>query len=96
MPKQLGEHGIGKDQMVLEDEALAVLPEPMRSQAASSRGPQPFPVGANDDPTSSLRGRAFTVCVEFEQFARSYRYDAVVRMTDDPTRPYFLLSWRSR
>jgi len=77
-------------------EGLAALPDMIRNRAASSRSPQPFPVGANDDPTSSLRGRAFTVCVEFERFARSFRYDAVVRVTDDPARPYFLLNWRSR
>lgn len=77
-------------------EALAVLPDAIRNLAAASPSPPSFPVGANDDPTASLRGRAFTVCVEFEKFTRSYRYDAVVRVTDDPARPYFLLNWRSR
>jgi general secretion pathway protein K len=77
-------------------EALVLLPDTIRNLVASSGSPQPYPVGANDDPTSSLRGRAFTIRVEFEKFVRSYRYDAVVRVTDDPARPYFLLNWRSR
>lgn len=75
-------------------EALAAMPEMISKQGAGSDRPPPFPIGANEEPTSSLRGRAFMICIEVAKSGQVSRYRAVIRMTDNPVHPYFLLSWK--
>ncbi|MGJ4946246.1 general secretion pathway protein GspK [Bradyrhizobium sp. HKCCYLS1011] len=77
-------------------EALAALPEVIRKPGTASDGPHAFPIGGNDGQSSSLRGRAFTIRIEIEKSGQVSRYQAVVRMTDNPARPYFLLSWKTK
>ncbi|MGY3449876.1 general secretion pathway protein GspK [Bradyrhizobium sp. USDA 4353] len=77
-------------------EALAALPDVIRKQGTSSDAPLPFPISANENPASSLRGRAFTIRIEFTNSGQVFRYRAVIRITDDPVNPYFLLSWKTR
>ncbi|CCE08434.1 putative General secretion pathway protein K [Bradyrhizobium sp. STM 3843] len=75
-------------------EALAALPEVIRKQGTASEAPPAFPIGGNDNQTSSLSGRAFTIRIAIEKSDQVARYQVVVRMTDNPARPYFLLSWK--
>jgi hypothetical protein len=42
----------------------------------------------------SLVGHAFAIRVQFGHVNRGVRYEAVVRLTDNPDQPYFMLSWR--
>ena len=43
-----------------------------------------------------LRGRAFVIRMEFQKRDRIIRYEATVRLTDNPAQPYWLLSWRAK
>ena len=43
-----------------------------------------------------LPGRAFTVATRFHQSDRTVGHDAVIRMTDDPVKPFWILSWKVR
>jgi len=45
---------------------------------------------------ASLRGRAFTIRAEFQKMHKTFRYEAVVRLTDNPDQPYWLLSWKTK
>jgi general secretion pathway protein K len=47
------------------------------------------------DPMVALGGRAFSIHVEVERPNTMVTRDAVVRLTDDPGRPFWLLSWRN-
>jgi general secretion pathway protein K len=45
---------------------------------------------------TSLGGRAFTIHVQLQASARTVVGEAGVRLTDNPTQPYWLLNWRMR
>jgi general secretion pathway protein K len=45
---------------------------------------------------ASLRGRAFTIRTEFQKMNRTLRYEAAVRITDNPNQPYWLLCWKAK
>jgi general secretion pathway protein K len=49
-----------------------------------------------EDRMTSLRGRAFTIRTEFQTMNRTVLYEAVVRLTDNPNQPYWMLSWRAK
>lgn len=44
------------------------------------------------DPTTSAAGRAFTITVDFDYRERHYGRKTIVRITQDPLRPYLLLA----
>ena len=90
------------DPQVAPREALLALPNMTPDKIESvlaARGTQQL--AANRLPgdgigTSHLRGRAFTIRTEFQKMNRTILYEAAVRLTDDPTQPYWLLSWRAK
>jgi general secretion pathway protein K len=48
------------------------------------------------DPTLPLRGRAFTVRAVIDKPTGTLSREVVVRITDDPSQPYWVLSWRAK
>jgi general secretion pathway protein K len=48
------------------------------------------------DPGIPLGGRAFTVRIELSGSNDVYVHEAVVRLTDRPEQPFWVLSWKSR
>jgi general secretion pathway protein K len=46
------------------------------------------------DPGVPLGGRAFTIRAEIDDRAGKFTRETVVRLTDDPAQPYWVLSWR--
>jgi len=45
------------------------------------------------DPTASPAGRAFTIRVELNYKQRHFVHHAIMRITQDPLRPYLVLEW---
>jgi general secretion pathway protein K len=43
---------------------------------------------------ASLRGRAFTIRASFRKLERTITGEAIVRLSENPAQPYWLLSWR--
>jgi general secretion pathway protein K len=78
-------------------EALLALPGTTPSavaNAVTSRERQPN--GGTLEPMMSLGGRAFAIRIESPGPSGVLVREAVVRLTDDPLQPYWLLSWRMR
>jgi general secretion pathway protein K len=78
-------------------EALLALPGMTPSAAANavtSRESQPS--GGTIDQMTPLGGRAFSIRTEIPGPNGSLVREAVVRLTDHPLQPYWLLSWRMR
>jgi general secretion pathway protein K len=78
--------------------ALAALPEQSREAAAAviaSRRGQGTRAGTID-PTVPLGGRAFSIRLEIERPGGAFEREVVIRLTDEPSQPYWLLSWRSK
>ncbi len=48
------------------------------------------------DPIVPLQGRAFTIRADIDRPAGRLSWEAAVRLTDNPSEPYWLLSWRAR
>ena len=48
------------------------------------------------DTATSLQGRAFMIRAELQEPSKTILYEAVVRLTNNPAQPYWLLSWRAR
>jgi general secretion pathway protein K len=88
------------DAQLAPREALLALPNmtPDRVESAlAARGNQQLSWGGSPgDITASLRGRAFTIRTEFEQSNRRIVNEAIVRLTENPNQPYWLLDWRGR
>jgi general secretion pathway protein K len=88
------------DPQVAPREALLALPsmtpDKIESALAARGSQQPAVDRSAGDGTASLRGRAFTVRTEFPKSNRAIAYEAVVRLTDNPAQPYWLLSWRAK
>jgi len=81
------------DATVAPREALLALPNAgstsIDSQIASRTGEtvaSPLP----------LPGRAFAVTTRFQQSEKTVGHDAVIRMTDNPAKPFWILSWKLR
>jgi general secretion pathway protein K len=94
------------DPRVAPAEALLALPTMdagkvaalIAARAGSTSGStdgQPTPNGAPEVP-SQLGGRAFAIRAEFEKSSGVRMREAVVRLTDDPLKPYWLLSWKTK
>jgi len=79
-------------------EALAALPGANRDAVASAialRNSQGARAGIID-PGIPLRGRAFGIRLEIEQAHGVLTREVVIRLTDQPAQPYWVLSWRNR
>jgi general secretion pathway protein K len=79
-------------------EALAALPGQSREAAAAliaSRRSQGVRAGIID-PAIPLGGRAFSIRLQIERPGGALTREVVVRVTDQPSEPYWLLSWRSK
>ncbi len=48
------------------------------------------------DPIVPLRGRAFTIRADISKSTGTLSREVVVRITDNPSQPYWVLSWRSK
>jgi len=48
------------------------------------------------DPAIPLGGRAFTVRTEIAGTGSATVHQAVVRLTDQPLQPYWVLSWKTK
>jgi general secretion pathway protein K len=76
--------------------ALAALPGQSREAAgviAASRRSQAGRAGIID-PITPLGGRAFSVRLEIERPGGALIREVVIRLTDQPSEPYWLLTWR--
>jgi general secretion pathway protein K len=65
------------------------------ASALSSRGGG----GANAgvvNPSVPLRGRAFSIRTELRKASAPLVREVVVRLTDQPAQPYWVLSWRNK
>jgi general secretion pathway protein K len=79
-------------------EALAALPGQSRETAAAvivSRRGQGARAGIID-PAIAVWGRAFRIRLEIERPGGGLTREVVVRLVDQPSPPYWLLSWRSK
>jgi general secretion pathway protein K len=85
------------DPLVAPREVLRALPNmtPDSVDAAlANRAAQPQAGGAGDG-LNLLRGRAFSIRIEFERSKRVIAQEVVVRLTENPKQPFWLLSWRA-
>jgi general secretion pathway protein K len=88
------------DPQVAPREALRALPnmtpDGVESLLAARESQQPVTDRLVGDPATSLQGRAFMIHAELQKPNRTILYEAVVRLTNNPAQPYWLLSWRAR
>ena len=87
------------DPQVAPREALLALPNMTPDgveSALAARRQQMTMERSTGDIMTSLRGRAFTIRTEFERSNRTFVHEAVVRLTENPNQPYWLLSWRAK
>ena len=88
------------DPQVAPREALGALPnmtpDSIESVLAARANQQLAIAGQAGDTLASLRGRAFTIRTEFEKSNRRIVHEAIVRLTEDPSQPYWLLNWRAK
>jgi general secretion pathway protein K len=83
-------------------EALLALPSMDSAKvaalvAARTGAPSGSPIPAgNPEMSSQQTGRAFTIRTEFERRNGALNREAVIRLTDNPTQPYWVLSWNSK
>jgi general secretion pathway protein K len=70
-------------------------PEQVAGNIVSSRGTGRAGQGTLD-PGMGLGGRAFTITVSVTLDGRVYVNEAVIRLTGDPARPYWILAWDGR
>ncbi|HEY7550096.1 MAG TPA: type II secretion system protein GspK [Hyphomicrobiaceae bacterium] len=78
-------------------EALAALPGQSRDTAAAVIAARR--TGGRDgtiDPAVAVWGRAFAIRVEMPQPDGALTREVVVRLADQPSQPYWLLSWRNK
>jgi general secretion pathway protein K len=48
------------------------------------------------DPSVPLRGRAFSIRADIDQVTGTLSRDIVIRITDNPLQPFWVLSWKAR
>jgi general secretion pathway protein K len=78
-------------------EVLLALPglTPERADQILAERSDKQPGGSGmDDVSSSLKGRAFALRIEIDAANGKHAYQAVIRLTDDPGKLYWLLDWR--
>jgi general secretion pathway protein K len=83
------------DPQVAPREAMMALPTmddtKVTSLIAARTGQIP-----NVESSLSLKGHAFTIRAEVERPSGIHGREAVVRLTDNPAQPYWVLSWKLR
>jgi general secretion pathway protein K len=88
------------DPQLAPREALRALPnmtpDGVESALAARGSQQMFMERWAGDGITPLRGRAFTIRTEFEKSNRMFVHEAIVRLTESPDQPYWLLSWRAK
>jgi general secretion pathway protein K len=88
------------DPQVAPREALLALPnmtpDGVDSALAARARQQVTMERSTGDIMTSLRGRAFTIRAEFERSHKTFVHEAIVRLTENPNQPYWLLSWRAK
>lgn len=73
--------------------AVPLVQKALRGNIAhAAASPSSGPVHA----TGSLNGHAFLITIGFKIRNRHVLREAVIRLTGDPSKPYWLLSWRKR
>jgi general secretion pathway protein K len=79
-------------------ETLAALPGQSREAAAAliGSGRSQGVRAGTIDPTIPLGGRAFSIRLQVERPGGTLTREVVVRVTDQPSEPYWLLSWRRK
>jgi general secretion pathway protein K len=90
------------DPQVAPPEALLALPgmDPARvASIVTERSSRPY-VGPSNDPAGSqsgmsLAGRAYTIRTEIARPSGVVAREAVIRLSDNPAQPYFMLNWKS-
>jgi general secretion pathway protein K len=78
-------------------EALAALPDMTPDKidnVLASRGDQQLASGQVTGLAGALRGRAFAIRLQFDKAKANVGYEAVVRLTENPDQPFFMLHWR--
>ena len=86
------------DPQVAPREALSALPT-MNTESIASLLAARTQGNAADSPSASaslIHGRAFSIRAEIEQASGASAREAVVRLTGDPGKPFWLLSWKSK
>jgi general secretion pathway protein K len=78
--------------------ALAALPGQSRETAAAVIAGRPTQGtrAGTIDPAVPVWGRAFAIRVEIPQPEGALTRDVVIRLAEQPSQPYWLLSWRSK
>jgi general secretion pathway protein K len=88
------------DPQVAPREALRALPnmtpDGVELALAARASQQTTMERSTGDIMTPPRGRAFTIRTEFEKSNRTFVHEAIVRLTDNPNQPYWLLSWRAK
>jgi len=81
------------DPQVAPREALLALPGMDEGKAAAQIAARTGPAPLSSLP---LEGRAFAISARIERPDRVVGRDAVIRMTEDPVKPFWVLSWKAR
>jgi general secretion pathway protein K len=88
------------DPQVAPREALLALPnmpsDAVDSALAARATLRPATDNAIGNPLTVLRGRAFTIRAEFVKSNRTFVHEVTVRLTENPSQPYWVLNWRPR
>jgi general secretion pathway protein K len=84
------------DPQLAPKEALLALPGMTGDRAAElvaqrERAPQDF-----NSVLPVLKGRAYTIRIDVNGAGRARRFEAAIRLTDEPGRLYWLLDWRDQ
>lgn len=87
------------DPRVAPAEALLALPSMDQAKAAAliaARTGSPSGSTSGAGMSSQQAGRAFTIRIEFERRSAVLTREVVIRLTDNPAQPYWVLSWAGR
>lgn len=88
------------DPQIAPREALRALPNMTSDSIDSALAARARQSNFADRPVgsglASLRGRAFAIRTEFEKSSRTMVHDVVVRLTENPNQPFWILNWRAR
>lgn len=81
------------DPQVAPREALLALPTMDDAKVSAALAARTGPAPLSQLPVA---GRAFAIRAVVDKRGRTARRDAVIRMTDDPGKPFWVLSWSAR
>jgi general secretion pathway protein K len=89
------------DPQVAPREALLALPDMDAAKVGAivtarlDPASRPPPAGPAADALAPLQGRAFSIRAELGRSAARYVHEAAVRLTGDPSQPYWILKWQT-